>query len=115
MERSIAAGVLERSKLNEDQLLRLAGAMKNINPMELPSLLASFKGCGDEKVGAQLIDSLSQSEAKSALRSDYLQPLLDKFPKDVREKGEALLASVNVGTKEQKQKLDQMEKNSDQR
>ena len=110
MERSVAAGVLEHSKLNKAQLQSLVEAMKNINPMEVTSLLASFKDCSDEKIGAQLIDSLSQSEAKSALRSDNLQPLLDKFPESVRKKGEALLASVNVGTKEQKAKLDALEK-----
>lgn len=110
MERRVAAKVMERSKLNNKQLMRLATGMKNINPMELNSLLASFKGCVDEGIGTQLIESLGQSEAKSALRGDSLQPLLDKFPKAVQEKGEALLASVNVGTEEQKQKLDQMEK-----
>lgn len=110
MERSVAAGVLEHSKLDKEQLQKLARAMKDINPMELGSLLACFKGCSDEKVGAQLIESLSQSEAKTALRSDNLGPLLEKFPASVKKKGEDLLASVNVGTKEQKAKLDALEK-----
>lgn len=110
MERSEAAGVLNRSKLSPEQLLRLASVMENINPMELSSLLNAFKGCSDEKVGRQLIASLSKSKAKSALRPDKLNPLLEKFPETVREKGETLLASVNLGTKEQKAKLDQMEK-----
>jgi len=111
MERSVAADVLERSKLNEQQLLALAIVMKDINPMELPRLLAAFKGCGDEKIGEQLIESLSRSAAKSAIRSGDLEPLLEKFPEGVRNQGEALLASVNVGTKEQKIKLDLLEKN----
>ncbi|NOX99874.1 MAG: dehydrogenase [Verrucomicrobia bacterium] len=110
MERSVAAGVLEHSNLNGEQMQSLALVMKNINPMELSSLLVAFKGCSEEKIGLQLIDSLSQSEAKSALRSDMIDPLLEKFPQVVKEKGEALLASVNVGIKEQKAKLDALEK-----
>lgn len=110
MERSVAAGVLERSKLSDGQLQHLAVVMKNINPMELSTLLAAFKACEDERIGSQLIDSLALSEAKSALRSDNLEPLLAKFPEPVRQKGEALLAEVNVGIKEQKAKLDALEK-----
>ena len=110
MERSVAAGVLEHSKLSGEQMQALAVTMKNINPMELSSLLVAFKGCSDEKIGVQLIDSLNQSEAKSALRSDMLSPLLEKFSPAVKEKGEALVASVNVGIKEQKAKLDALEK-----
>ena len=110
MDRSAAASVLEKSKLGTEQMQHLAVVMKDTNPMELSSLLTAFKGCSDEKTGTQLIESLSQSGAKSALRSDSLQPLLEKFPASVREKGEALLASVNVGTKEQKAKLDALEK-----
>ncbi len=110
MERSEAAGVLERSKLNAKQMQQLATAMENINPMELTSLLNAFKGCADEKIGDQLITSLSKSKAKSALRSDQIKPLLEKFPESVQKKGEALLASVNIGTKGQKEKLDKLEK-----
>ncbi|MFK5922375.1 MAG: HEAT repeat domain-containing protein [Verrucomicrobiota bacterium] len=110
MQRSVAAGVLARVKLNGGQLLKLAVAMKNINPMELTSLLVAFKTCSDENIGSQLLDSLSQSEAKSALRPDMLQPSLEKFSPELREKGEALLASVNLGIKEQKAKLDALEK-----
>ncbi len=110
MERSVAAGVLERSKLDKAQLQKLAGAMKDINPMELGSLLACFKGCGDETIAAKLIESLSQSEAKTALRADNLEPLLETFPDSVKKKGQDLLASVNVGTEEQKARLDALEK-----
>jgi len=110
MDRSAAASVLEKSKLEAEQMQQLAVAMKDINPMELSSLLAAFKGCSDERIGILLIDSLTRSGAKSALRSDSLQPLLEKLPASVREKGEALLESVSVGTQEQKAKLDALEK-----
>ncbi len=108
MDRITAAGVLEKSELSGEQLSSLAVALRNINPMELSILLKPFKAC-NEKTANVLIDSLSQSKAKSALRSDSFEPLLESFPPSVREKGEALLSSVNVGEKEQKQKLDRLE------
>lgn len=104
--RVVAAGVLEKARLDRDQLLALAEALKSTGPLELPRLLPAFDNGGDERVGLEMVAALEQSKSRSSLRPDILRPRLAKYPESVRKRGEALLASLNADSAKQSQRLE---------
>jgi putative membrane-bound dehydrogenase-like protein len=104
--RASAAGVLEKAKLDRQQLLTLAPALETAGPLELPRLLAAFDNGKEVDVGLAMVTALDRSKARSTLRAEVLRPRLAHYPEPVRAAGEALLASVHVDAATQGQRLE---------
>jgi len=106
--RMAAAGVIEKARLSDEQLLPLAATIEHSAPLELPRLLAPFeRGRGDE-VGMALLAALERAGARGSLRPDMLRPRLAGYSPRVRERGEALLAAVAEHTAQQGRELDKL-------
>ena len=56
--RAAAAGVIEKAKLDREQLFTLAERLEKTGPMELPRLLPAFDNAGDEALGLKMIAGL---------------------------------------------------------
>ncbi len=107
-ERGVAASVLAKARLNEQQLLALADSMKDTGPFETPKLLPAFTRCTNENVGLALVASLGASKSLSSLRPETLKPHLTNFPAVVRQKADALLASLNTDAAQQRKHIDEL-------
>jgi putative heme-binding domain-containing protein len=108
MMRSAAAGVLAKSKLNEEQLLGLAETIKGVGPLEMTKLLTAFEKSKSEAVGLKLVGALKEAKGLSSLRADVLKPLLAKYPASVQEQGKELLALLNVDAAKQSAHIDEL-------
>jgi putative membrane-bound dehydrogenase-like protein len=106
--RALAAEVFEHAKLNSDQLLALAEALKTVGPMEIDRLLEAFAQSADENVGRHLLAALKVSPARAAVRLETLKPRLAKFGSSVQKQAEELFASVDADTGKQKARLEQL-------
>jgi putative membrane-bound dehydrogenase-like protein len=106
--RSQAVDVLTRGKLQTDQLLALAEALKNVGPLELDRLLEAFAQSSEEAVGLKLIAALKAAPARSSLRPEMIKPRLTKFSPNVHKQAEDLYASLNIDTKKQRARLEQL-------
>jgi putative heme-binding domain-containing protein len=109
LERSSAAGILGRAKLDPAQLDALAGLIENAGPLEITKLLPAFDGAFGEALGNRLLGSLERAKGRGSLRADVVRPRLAKFPPAVQERGEALLRSLNANAARQKERLDELE------
>lgn len=107
-ERSGAAAVLGKAKLTDEQLSKLADAVKEAGPLELPKLLTAFDRGGDDPTGFKLIASLRASKILRGLRPDMIKPRLAKFSASVQGEGERLLQELNIGAVEQKARLESL-------
>lgn len=106
--RIAAAGVLEKAALDREQLEALAGALKTAGPLELPRLLPAFDRGSGEALGFAMVGALAESNARSSVRPDLLRPRLAKYPPSVQQRGESLLASIDVNAAKQVERLEQM-------
>ena len=106
--RVAAAAVLEKAPLERKQLLDLTGLLANTGPLELPRLLPAFDRGSDEALGLAMLAALQGSKGRSSIRPDILRPRLAKYPESVQQKGEALLASLNVDAARQKRRLEEL-------
>ena len=104
--RVAAAGVVERAKLDRQQLSTLAGLMRSSGPLELSRLLPAFDQGSDEALGLELVAALKQSKARSSVRADVLRPRLAKYPSSVQKAGDALIALLDVEAAKQGQRLE---------
>ena len=84
------------------------GTARNTGPLELPRLLPAFDRGSDEALGLAMLAALQGSKGRSSIRPDILRPRLAKYPESVQQKGEALLASLNVDAARQKQRLEEL-------
>ena len=103
-----ATAVLEKAKLNREQLFALVDVLETAGPLELPRLLTAFDNGGDEALGLEMIAAVRQSKGRSSVRADALRPRLAKYPESVQKQGEALLASLHVDTAKQAQRLEEL-------
>jgi putative membrane-bound dehydrogenase-like protein len=106
--RTTAADVLAKAKLTREQLSALSDRLKSTGPLEVDRLLTAFGTTNDEKIGLELIAALKQSPARGALRVETLKPRLAKFGPRVQESAEALYASLNEGTAQQRARLEEL-------
>jgi putative membrane-bound dehydrogenase-like protein len=104
--RTASAAVLEKARLDHNQLLVLARALETAGPLELPRLLQAFDHSADEEVGLAMVAALDRSKARSSVRAETLRPRLDKYPESVKKAGESLLAAVNVDAAKQAERLE---------
>jgi putative heme-binding domain-containing protein len=94
--RGLAADVLMRAKLTNDQFIQLASAFETVSPLEVDRLLDTFAQSKDEKVGMQLLDALSKSPIRSSLRVNAIKQAITKYPASVQKKAEALYAEIDT-------------------
>ncbi len=106
--RVAAAGVLEKARLDREQLVRLTESLAHAGPLELPRLLPAFDRGSDEALGVEMLAALERSNGRSSVRADILRPRLAKYPESVQKRGEALLASLNVDAARQARRLDEI-------
>jgi putative membrane-bound dehydrogenase-like protein len=94
--RGLAADVLTKAKLTNEQLIQLAGAFETIGPLEVDRLLEVFAQSKDEKVGMHLLDVLSKSPIRSGMRVDAIKQRIAKYPASVQKKAETLYAEIDT-------------------
>jgi putative membrane-bound dehydrogenase-like protein len=107
-ERTLAAEVIGRSRMTEEQLTRLTERLGEVGPIETNRLLAVFNECTDETTGIALVSALEGAPSLAGLRVDVLTLALGKFPESVRKKGKALFAALNVDPDAQRVRLEGM-------
>jgi len=108
LNRSSAATLLAKAKLNENQLLDLCEKVSTAGPLELSKFLGAFENCTSEAVGKKLVAKLRKSKALPSLSAASLKTVLTKFPASVQTSVEELLSLVNVDAAKQKQRLDEL-------
>ena len=106
--RTAAAAVLQKARLDRNQLLALARSLDAAGPLELARLVPAFENSGDEEVGLAMIAGLDRSKARSTVRGEILRPTLAKYPEPVQRAGENLLASINVDAAKQAAHLNEL-------
>ncbi|HUY33109.1 MAG TPA: PVC-type heme-binding CxxCH protein [Pirellulales bacterium] len=106
--RAAAVEVLSKARLAREQLDQLADSLKIVGPMEIDRLLGAFEQSGDEQFGVKLLSALGDAPALSALRVETLKPRLAKFGPSVQKLAEALYARLEVGTAQQKARLEEL-------
>ena len=106
--RLAAVEVLSKAKLDRPQLLALAGALRDVGPLEVDRLLAAFEQTTDAEVGLEVVAALDDSPGLSALRAETLKPRLAKYPAAVQAQAEKLYARLDVGLVEQRAKLEEL-------
>jgi putative membrane-bound dehydrogenase-like protein len=108
LNRSMAAGILSKSKLDEDQLTQLAERVKTAGPLETARLLSAFEQSTNEVVGAKLVDALQSSNSLASLRLDTLQKLFAQYPLSIQARGKELLAPLQMDTAQQSAHLEDL-------
>jgi len=106
--RLAAAGVIEKVRLNREQLRGLVEIIRTAGPLETPRLLPAFDHDADEALGLRLIEALASSAGRSNVRADVLRPRLAKYPASVQRRGEALLEALTADTARQARRLDEL-------
>jgi putative membrane-bound dehydrogenase-like protein len=107
-QRSLAAEVLSKAKLESGQLVLLTGAVKTVSPLELDRLLDAFSQSKDDKVGQSLLDALQTKALRPALRVDMVKTRLAKFGPEIRKRSESLLQALNADLGKQQARLEEL-------
>ena len=102
-EASIRA--LASSSLDRERKLALISIIRHCGPLEVNRLFRIFEKESDEKICAQLLDSLSSSSGRDGLRPENLAQWLKKKKPAVRKKGATLLGELQGNTPQQKEHL----------
>ena len=71
-------------------------------------MLAPFEHSTNETVGFELVESLKESKGLSSLRPDIFRTVMAKYPASVQQKGNELLAFLNVDIAKQGAHLDEL-------
>jgi len=109
LHRLAVAQALAQSKLDDDQLLRLSGALPTAGAMEMPHLLAAFEGKASDTVGFALVKSLSQAPGLASLSPAALERATRGFAKPVQDQARLLVKKLSIDVAQQKLKLDELE------
>jgi putative membrane-bound dehydrogenase-like protein len=107
-ERSSAASILGRAKLELEQLREVAGKIPGLGPLEIDRVLDAFAGATDEALGLKLFAALHGAAAKNSLRPEMLKPRLAKFGPVVQEKAAVFYASLHEGAGKQQARLNEL-------
>src|SRR5207237_3460275 len=106
--RSAAAGVLTKARLNDEQLLALADTLKTTGPLEMTRVMTAFEHSSNENVGLKLIATLKECKGLSALRPDLFKTVLTNYPAAVQQQGNQLLTALNLDSAKQSARLDEL-------
>ena len=102
-EASIRA--LASCTLDRERKLALIARIRDCGPLEVNRLFRIFEKETDEKLCAQLLDSLSASAGRDGLRQENLDQWLKKKTPGVQERGTVLLGKLQGNTLQQKEHL----------
>ena len=106
--RSAAADLLTRSTMDVDSLIALAKALETANPVEVGKIIPAFAKSTDEKAGLALVAALAAPVHRSAVRSEMVKPIVDKYPPSVRAEAEKLYALLAEARKGEREKLERL-------
>lgn len=106
--RAAAIEVIARSTITADGLRALASALKTIQPLDLPRILPIFARSRDEQVGLAFVAALSDPKLLPSVRTETIKPILDKYPKPVRDAAEKLYARIAEARKDDIAKLERL-------
>jgi putative membrane-bound dehydrogenase-like protein len=106
--RGSAASVLERAKLDREQLVALTQSVRLAGPLELPRLLRPYENGTDEVVGQALLAALQESKSRASIRPDALRAGVAKFPASVQQQAESLLAALRADSTQQAERLERL-------
>jgi putative heme-binding domain-containing protein len=105
-DRSAAADVLARAKLGRAELVPIAGALKQANALDLAKLIGVFAKSTDEQAGVALVAALRDPAVRPSVRAEVVKPILDKYPKEVKDAAERLYAELAEARKGETQRLE---------
>ena len=106
--RSEAADVLSRVQLAPGQAVALANALKTVGPLELAKLLPAFAKTKEAAAGLALVAALADPAVRPLVRAEQVKPVLDKYPKTVRDEAGKLYALLAEARKDEHAKLDKL-------
>jgi len=104
--RAAAADWLTRSTLAPESLVVLAAALKTANTTEVGKLLPAFGKSADGKVGLAVVAAMSDPALRTVIRVEQVKPLLDKYPKPVKDAAERLYALLAEARKDEQARLE---------
>jgi len=76
----------------------------------MTKLLTGFEHSKSEAVGLKLVSALKEAKGLSSLRADVIKGVLAKYPESVQERGNELLALLNVDATKQSAHIDNYSK-----
>ncbi|MBP3958720.1 HEAT repeat domain-containing protein [Gemmata sp. G18] len=107
-DRAAAADVLLRAKLTAEQFSAIADVLNTTSPLDLAKLLNVFAKSTDENVGLALVKSLRDKAVRPTLRAELVKPILDKYPKAVKDEAEKLYAELAESHKDETARLEKL-------
>jgi putative heme-binding domain-containing protein len=108
--RGLAAEVVSKARLSNDQLVRLIAALPMVGPLDLDRVLAAFAQTKDDAVGRALLAALNNPALRSSLRADQVKERIKYFGPSVQKEAEKLYAALNAEYEQQRAKLDEVAK-----
>ena len=108
LDRTTAATVLGRMKLDDAQLMKLADSLPSVGPMELSKLIGAFENKTNETVGAKFVSVLKHAKGVRGARPDVLKPIFAKFGATVQEQGDEILRALNADLAQQQTRITQL-------
>jgi putative heme-binding domain-containing protein len=109
-QRGAAVEALTRATMAPEELIALTGALGSVSPFDLARLLPIYAKSKDQKVGLALITALTDPKVRPAIRVEQVKPILDKYPKPVRDEAEKLYALLAEARKDETAKLERLVK-----
>jgi putative heme-binding domain-containing protein len=110
VERLAAARALADATLTADQQRQVAGLLAKADPLVLPVLADALEKGGDAATGAAIVASLSQSPGLGNLSTARVGRLLAKYPPEVRQSAEPLVAQLRAKSEGQLERLTELSK-----
>jgi putative heme-binding domain-containing protein len=99
--RRTAARALGASRLEKEQLLRLADRLADAGPMTVPLVLPAFGRVNDAATGLALVRALKGSPGAEALTVQDLDRILKDYPEEVRSAARPLRARLTARQEKQ--------------
>jgi putative heme-binding domain-containing protein len=103
--RSLASAAIQQASLNNQQLVMLARALKQVGPLEVGACLQPFSKSQQARVGTTLISGLQASPGLSSVTPALLKRTFKGYPEAVRSEVEALMQRIDVGLEAKQERL----------
>ncbi|MGD9723180.1 MAG: PVC-type heme-binding CxxCH protein [Pirellulales bacterium] len=104
-----AADALSRARLDEKQLLALAGPVGQAGVLEMPRLVRAFEGNGSATVGQALVAALNSSPGLRGIQAGTLTAVLAAYPQPVRDQAAPLVDKLQANVEQQRARLASLE------
>ena len=103
-----AARALAESPLSDEQLIHLAVDIKTLSPLALPIAVQAFAQSEQQTVGRAFVTGLNQFQLPLHLSTGELRKILAKYPSDIYDAAEPILARMNEHLKYEKARLTEL-------